>query len=50
MRGPFIPVVEAFKWYSMLSPEERSSNKVWTSGIALARCMPKVSDFKELVL
>jgi hypothetical protein len=30
--------------------EEKNSNKVWTSGIALASCMPEVSDFKELIL
>jgi hypothetical protein len=41
---------EAFKWYTTLSPEEKSSNKVWTSGIALAGCMPEVSYFKELIL
>jgi hypothetical protein len=41
---------EAYKWYSRLSLEDKSSNKVWTSGITQAGCMPKVFDFKELVL
>jgi len=41
---------EAFKWYSTLPPKENKLNKFWTFGIALARSVPEVSDFKELVL
>jgi hypothetical protein len=40
----------AYKWYSNLPSEENNLKKVWTSGIALARCMLEVDDFKELVL
>jgi hypothetical protein len=41
---------EAFKWYITLPLEENNSNKVWTSGITLASCMPEVSYFKELII
>jgi len=33
---------EEFKLYISLPLEEKNSNKVWTSRIALASCMPEV--------
>jgi hypothetical protein len=39
-----------YKWYKALPPTEKKTNQVWTSGIALAGCVPEVTDFKELVL
>jgi hypothetical protein len=38
-----------YKYYSSLSPPERSSNQIWTSGISLAGFVPEVSNTKELV-
>jgi hypothetical protein len=36
-------------YYSTLPPLEKNSNKIWTSGIASAGCVPEVYDFKELI-
>jgi hypothetical protein len=42
-------VVRAYNYYKALSPAEKKTNLIWTSGIALAGCVPEVTDFKELV-
>jgi hypothetical protein len=41
--------LKAYMYYSTLPPLEKNSNKIWTSGIALTGCVPKVYDFKELI-
>jgi hypothetical protein len=35
-------------WYYSTSPD-RDNNKVWTSGIALAGCVPEVFDCKDII-
>jgi hypothetical protein len=46
---------QIFEWsreyiyYSSLPLPEKSSNQIWTLGIALVGCIPKFYDFKELI-
>jgi hypothetical protein len=40
---------QAYNYYKALSPTEKKTNLIWTSGIALAGCVPEVTDFRELV-
>jgi hypothetical protein len=39
----------SYWYYSSLPLPERNENKVWTSGIALAGCVPEVFDSREIV-
>jgi hypothetical protein len=39
-----------YRYYSLLSPEEKNGNDVWVSGIAKAGCVPEVFDAKDLVI
>jgi hypothetical protein len=38
---------QAYNWYKALPPTEKETSQVWSSGIALASSMPKVTDLKE---
>jgi len=40
----------AYKYYSSLPLPTRSSNQIWTLGNAMTGYVPKVYDFKELIL
>jgi hypothetical protein len=39
----------AYKYYKSLPPAEKKTNLIWTSGIALAGCVPEVTDMKEII-
>jgi hypothetical protein len=40
---------QAYNYYKALSLDEKKMNLIWTLGIALAGCIPEVTNFRELI-